>query len=512
MNHLTVQELSASLDGVLTGPALEQVAAHLVTCHECRENQARLTKHDDALRRLLAHDPNDRFIDDLARRSEALVVAIVKGQPVPPLVTTMPLQAEEEPDDAHEPTSSGSGSSTTGSHAAADREAAGATSETGFGRIGMRPTGSTQAPGSDPEIARRMLEEIERGNTAAFEGLEIEQHVEPKASESGRFKPPGWAPSAPPQARESSLTRAVEKNRHEQTGTGPSPSTPDRAAPPTHTNLGDAREPASSSAHPEPEPEYPRAAPVPALPEPARTAPARGKRFGVAHAHQPAWERLGLEPDPFSPGVYRDPLTGASIEPPPLYARRPASNSSRRGGSTPGGHAAAKRLGPAIAALATVCGLVVLVLALRTSPAGAPGAGTNGGARFSLRLPRVEFVRKPAPGPSPASRGRTGTDVRDATTPLPVDRAVTSPTLATTGVDPLRVCGQVVDLTGKPLAGVLLTVDGSPAQVRSDGEGRFCLTAPAGPHVVRIQGNGTVPQRITLEFASAAPEFRVLLP
>ena len=53
MIHLTVQQLSASLDGALTGPSLELVVRHLAACHDCRDRQARLAKHDDALRRLL---------------------------------------------------------------------------------------------------------------------------------------------------------------------------------------------------------------------------------------------------------------------------------------------------------------------------------------------------------------------------------------------------------------------------------------------------------------------------
>ena len=42
MIHLTVQQLSASLDGSLAGPSLELVVRHLAVCHECRDRQARL--------------------------------------------------------------------------------------------------------------------------------------------------------------------------------------------------------------------------------------------------------------------------------------------------------------------------------------------------------------------------------------------------------------------------------------------------------------------------------------
>ena len=103
MSHLSVQDLSASLDGVLAGPAMEQAVAHLAGCHACRDAQARLARHDDALRRLLTPEPDDRRLDDLARRSEAIVVAILRGLPEPPVATPVPLQEEEDPDAPLEP-------------------------------------------------------------------------------------------------------------------------------------------------------------------------------------------------------------------------------------------------------------------------------------------------------------------------------------------------------------------------------------------------------------------------
>src|SRR5437762_12023564 len=97
MMHVTVQQLSAALDGALTGPSLELVVRHLAACHECRDRQARLVKHDDALRRLLAPEPRDLFLVDLTRRAEELVSAITRGMPAPAIVTSVPLQHEEDP-------------------------------------------------------------------------------------------------------------------------------------------------------------------------------------------------------------------------------------------------------------------------------------------------------------------------------------------------------------------------------------------------------------------------------
>src|SRR6185436_9161819 len=94
MSHLSMEELSASLDRALTGADLERALAHLSMCSRCRERQARLALHDDALRRVLADDPDDRVLAEVARRSEAIATAIVRGQPVPPVATSTPHEAE----------------------------------------------------------------------------------------------------------------------------------------------------------------------------------------------------------------------------------------------------------------------------------------------------------------------------------------------------------------------------------------------------------------------------------
>ena len=84
MRHLTVQQISASLDGALTGVSLELVTRHLATCHECRDRHARLAKQDDALRRLLAWVPSEQSLEDMHIRLEVILDADVRGAAPPP--------------------------------------------------------------------------------------------------------------------------------------------------------------------------------------------------------------------------------------------------------------------------------------------------------------------------------------------------------------------------------------------------------------------------------------------
>jgi len=83
VRHLTVQQISASLDGALSGVSLELVVRHLSSCHECRERHSRLTKQDDSLRRLLACEFAEVFFDDMFVRMTAVLEAESRGQ-MPP--------------------------------------------------------------------------------------------------------------------------------------------------------------------------------------------------------------------------------------------------------------------------------------------------------------------------------------------------------------------------------------------------------------------------------------------
>ncbi len=184
MIHLTVQQLSASLDGALTGPSLELVVRHLAACHDCRDRQARLAKHDDALRRLLAQEPKDIFLDDLTRRAESLVTAISRGLPAPVMVTSVPLLHEEDPYAPAEPPPLPS------------RPELGRSGEmaklAGWGRIGMKPTASTHAPPSDPAEAQRMLEALGSGNADDFTELTAQESQEDSRIDGPMFDLPAW--------------------------------------------------------------------------------------------------------------------------------------------------------------------------------------------------------------------------------------------------------------------------------------------------------------------------------
>jgi hypothetical protein len=220
---------------------------------------------------------------------------------------------------------------------------------------------------------------------------------------------------------------------------------------------------------------------------PDRSQPAsRPDGFGVKREQEPAWARLGLQPDPSSPGAFRETLTGAMISPPPVAGQRSRSKRSSSGRTA------------LIASLALIGGLAAVALAMRF-PSGAHLSVRFGGAKDS----------------TPASTPGT-IEVRSATTAPPVDVAVppSSGGPATTP-EALRLCGQVVDVKGRPVDGALLTVAVTITQARTSADGRFCLEAPAGVQLVEVldpRGTGTTAHQVRLSFVSGAPEARIVLP
>ncbi|MCC6348404.1 MAG: carboxypeptidase regulatory-like domain-containing protein [Candidatus Eisenbacteria bacterium] len=173
MRHLTVQQISGSLDGALSGVSLELVVRHLSSCHECRERHARLTKQDDALRRLLACEFSDVFFDDMLARLGAVLEAESRGQ-MPPEHALPPELPPLGPD---KPPS---------------REMA-------------RPSAAMRNPAlpSEEEQKRRAAEELKAAEAAAMNSLEELMREMREARGVASAKPESAPESGPPDAASS---------------------------------------------------------------------------------------------------------------------------------------------------------------------------------------------------------------------------------------------------------------------------------------------------------------------
>ena len=75
----------------------------------------------------------------------------------------------------------------------------------------------------------------------------------------------------------------------------------------------------------------------------------------------------------------------------------------------------------------------------------------------------------------------------------------------------VRLCGQVLDPSGRPVAGAQVILTGSGRATSTDVVGRFCLAAPAGDQDVSAMAIGFVPARQQVRVAGESSEIRLTL-
>jgi len=83
VRHVSVQQVSAFLDGALAGVSRELVLRHIGTCAHCRERHARWKARDEALRAALAWAPAERTLEEWSARVEMTLTAERRGLPAP---------------------------------------------------------------------------------------------------------------------------------------------------------------------------------------------------------------------------------------------------------------------------------------------------------------------------------------------------------------------------------------------------------------------------------------------
>lgn len=309
MSHLTVQQLSSSLDGAITGPSLELIVRHLAGCAECRDRQSRLARHDDVLRRLLAPEASADFLETLGSRGEDIAVAIARGVPPPEMTTSVPLLDDEDPHAPSEPRPR-------------ERPELGRSGqlaqEAGFGRIGVKPTAPAQVPESDPEEAKRLLEALEKGVPEDADARTVlpQAHEKPEPDGPG-FDLPAWIKERASRPRPMPVKpREVQKLK---LVFDPEPemgvAEPERAGVAEPEPAGEPEAIEANAAEPKPAEPNAAKAHAPRFPWFAKPKPAPAPESVVAPAPAPV-----QEPEP---QVARAPAAEPVEEPEPSPAPRP---------------------------------------------------------------------------------------------------------------------------------------------------------------------------------------------
>jgi hypothetical protein len=118
VRHVSIQQLSAFVDGALTGVSRELVTRHLAACPDCRERHAMWHIYDEVLKRVLSWEPNERTLEEASARIELILTAERRGMPVPEFTSVLPPVIASGPDSGTFARDSGLFSGASGSFAA----------------------------------------------------------------------------------------------------------------------------------------------------------------------------------------------------------------------------------------------------------------------------------------------------------------------------------------------------------------------------------------------------------
>ena len=467
MRHVTVQQLSAFLDGALTGVSRDLVTRHLAACADCRERHALWHIYDEVLQRVLSWEPNERTMEEASARVELTLTAERRGMPPPEFTSVLHPVIASTPDPAHRGPAARSSSLFPALPPISPAPAAAA------------------APPPDPA----------------------------SPSPGAPLAPPDPAPATPPaharyMPQPASLAAPTP-------APGGYPATP---GPPPISVHEDLR------ALPQPAPAATPWVPVAGIDSAER--PSRKRRLlwlcaallaavVLATPWLPDVIRIRI-PESWEPRVPRvefvrhgsppaEPLTApdpalrlaertSSVPPPEPYRMLPAPVEST---ATPA--ASAQEAAPA-----TTDGAVLQV------PAATPAPVAEATPKPPVRSnPR----KRPAPVVQPQSEDESGTaagvahsmtfvpvqvktEVRLSSTapPSPSAQAAATPAPAvadTAGDQALPLlCGEVVDESGAPIEGARIQFTSPPLTIRTDKRGRFCVSCPAGERTFLVDAPG----------------------
>ena len=491
MRHVTVQQLSAFLDGALAGVSRELVTRHLAACADCRERHALWHIYDEVLQRVLSWEPNERTMEEASARVELTLTAERRGLPPPEFTSVLHPVIASTPDPA----------------------------------AAARASGVFPALPPDPALPAA----TPRPAAAA-----------PTPAPPPRPAPPAPAASAPPPVAMPAATPSVLAFPLDTAAAAPA------TAPPTPApwlETGPTRPiPVSPPGHgytrpigvhedlrPHPEPSGVPWASVP-LPEPRRrrgrvliTALALLALVVLATPWLPDVIRIRV-PDTWEPRVPRvefvrhdvpPPAEPAHLDPTLRLAERTSSEPPLvpyRALPAPVESVAARPEAAGAPAAASAPTRAAIEAASPEPPAVVTPPTAAPKPRAPARSPRPA---RPRPAPAQAARAEedesgTAAGVEHSMTFVPVQvktevqlspaqpppagqPAPPAPATAadTAGDEALPLlCGEVLDESGGPIEGARIQVMSPALTLRTDKRGRFCVALPAGERTFLVEAPG----------------------
>ncbi len=475
--HLSPILLSASLDGTFAGALKddghELVTRHLSACTSCRDLSVRLRRHEEGLRRLLAFDPGEAYLQDLGHYLDQLIDAVSKGRHLP-LRRVRAEVIEPEP----------------------PATLAAAPLPTPPTEAATPPTPTAPAP--DVEDVHHTLDALmaELGKGFATPRAVTRAPVEPPRTAADVLKPP---------SREIPRPASTEMPRPAPPVAVPSESGEHARPTPSSARLSTDLDATIILAHRRPEPP-PARAPEPSIepvitsavkpePEPVQLAPLRRSAGPVTSERRSPPRVLVLS------------LAGALIVVLALYALPPVITVSVP--EMPSPRLPRIELVRATADDGAATARDVAASANSPAPAAArvdvePKRASTPSRQPAKELKQPEVVRtKPQPPPPPAQREaqpqhsattaapRTATQIIATPATVRAEALVPAVAPATDAEEdwPL-LCGEVRDDAGEPVAGARVLLADLDLGARTDRRGRFCIAAPIGDRTLTVTAQG----------------------
>jgi len=464
VKHLSEGQLSARLDGALSGDDLARVKSHLATCVECRTRLEALADGERALRKALEHDPGEAYFATFADRVQARLRAegLVGAQ-------------------AHQ---RGGFADWFGRPRNLAILGAVATVIVGAGIVLIHSNEVEVPTLRRPEIERHAV-----APPAPASSLEVKQ--------SEPFRTPLITPS-------------IEANAPSATGSAAEPHAVDQAPSSASAPVAGSEGATSQRAYEVRRDERGEDVPVNpprALGSPAPTpANALQPEAGGRVIKQRRAEPMGLAqaPNP-GPSPSTTPSTSAPSGVPPGPDTAPLM---QRRAAAPNASAPAPAIGPpAPSASAPVPSAAPPTAdALARNKDEAPATTARKTAKAAPPLPAPHSITTP----SAASRAAE----REEHVPARPEEAQAKRSLVIDerqGATASELCGQVLDSGGHAVGAAEVKIAETGASTRTDASGHFCIRAPAGDRTVVVMAPGYEDLRRPVAVNERSPELEIVM-
>ena len=556
MRHVTAQQLSAFLDGALSGVSRELVTRHLAACADCRERHALWHIYDEVLQRVLSWEPNERTMEEASARVELALTAERRGMAPPEFTSVLhPVIVSPNPSS---PSASGLFPTLPPIASAAPYAPQPAPSQMApqpppmpyappppLARIAPPP-----APAPAPAPPPVQINIVPSANAYPLDPPEVTP-APPQALRPYPGSPPQIAPAAPPAAPPQWYPPpqgylpppASQHYAPPPQGYAPPPASQQYGPPPPH-GYAPAAAPQQWYAPPPPQgysppiavhenlrPHAPAHAPAHAAPWATMPVPEKKSHWGRWLAVAAALVAILVLASPWLPDVIRihvpendaaptvelvrrdppaatDPqLAERTTSTPPVepYRALPVTADSTQAKSETSTVAHADSVIPPPAPVA--------VAPVKPAPRPRPHAPAH------TRTPRVASDESRS-----EDEGGSAAGVEHSMTFIPVQTktevqlspsqpsTAPAPSTDTVGDQSLPLlCGLVADESGAPIEGARVQVMQPSLTVRTDKRGRFCVALPAGEHTFLVDATGYSAVTRGVELSGGTFETRVTL-